>query len=51
METEELLKKRKILKEVAKIFRVEEKDLPRVIARFKRELKEMEEELRALDKI
>ena len=51
METEELLKKRKILKEVAKIFRVEEKDLPRVIARFERELKEMEEELRALDKI
>jgi DNA-directed RNA polymerase delta subunit len=51
METEELLKKRKILKEIAKIFRVEEKDLPRVIARFKTELEEMEKELRALNKI
>ena len=45
MEIEKLLKKRRILREIAKVFRVEEKDLPRVIARFKKELKEMEEKL------
>ncbi|MCC5994145.1 MAG: hypothetical protein LM587_00920 [Candidatus Aenigmarchaeota archaeon] len=40
-EFEELKKKYRILKEAAKIFRVEDKDLPRVIERFKKELEEM----------
>jgi hypothetical protein len=40
-EFEELKRKYKILKEAAKIFRVEDKDLPRVIDRFKKELEEM----------
>jgi alanyl-tRNA synthetase len=44
-EWEKLKKKEKILKEAAKILRVEEKDLPRVIERFKKEIKEMEEKL------
>jgi flagellar motor component MotA len=44
-EFEELKRKYKILKEVAKIFRVEDKDLPRVIDRFKKELEEMRKSL------
>ncbi|MGC9200527.1 MAG: hypothetical protein ACP5F8_00985 [Candidatus Aenigmatarchaeota archaeon] len=40
-EWEELKRKEKILKETAKVLRVEEKDLPRVIERFKKELEEM----------
>jgi hypothetical protein len=44
----ELKKKEKILKEATEILRVEEKDLPRVIERFKREIKEMEEKLQSL---
>jgi len=36
-----LKKKYKILREAAKIFRVEDKDLPRVVERFKKELEEM----------
>jgi|YelNatPaOPRAMG01_1025707.scaffolds.fasta_scaffold57850_2 DNA-binding PadR family transcriptional regulator len=40
-EFEELKRKYKILKEVAKVFRVKEEDLPRVIERFKKELEEM----------
>ena len=46
MEREEYLKFKEIekkLKEVAEIFRVREEDLPRVIDRFKKEIKEMEE--------
>lgn len=40
-EFEELKRKYKILKEAAKILRVEDKDLPRVVERFKKELEEM----------
>jgi DNA-binding PadR family transcriptional regulator len=40
-EFEELKRKYKILKEAAKVFRVKEEDLPRVIERFKKELEEM----------
>lgn len=46
MERKEYLKFKEIekkLKEVAEIFRVREEDLPRVIDRFKKEIKEMEE--------
>jgi len=45
-EFKELKKKEKLLKQAASILRVEEKDLPRVVERFKKELKEMEEKLR-----
>jgi hypothetical protein len=40
-EWEELNKKEKILRESAKILSVEEKDLPRVIDRFLKEIEEM----------
>jgi hypothetical protein len=40
-EFEELKRKYKILKEASRVFRVEDKDLPRVIERFKKELEEM----------
>jgi alanyl-tRNA synthetase len=42
----ELKKKEKLLKQAAAILKVEEKDLPRVVERFKKELKEMEEKLK-----
>jgi alanyl-tRNA synthetase len=45
-ELEDLKKKEKILKEASEVLRVEEKDLPRVIERFQREIKEMEEKLK-----
>ena len=45
-EFKELKKKEKLLKQAAAILKVEEKDLPRVVERFKRELKEMEETLK-----
>jgi len=41
-EWSELKRKEEILKEIAEIFRVEEKDLPRVVSRFLSEVKEME---------
>jgi hypothetical protein len=41
-----LKEKEKILKEAAEAIRVQEKDLPRVVARFKREIKEMDEKLK-----
>lgn len=44
-EWQELKRKEKILKETAKILRVEEKDVPRVTQRFLDELKEMEQKL------
>jgi len=40
-EFEKLKKKEKILKEAAKILRVEEKDLPKTIQRFLKEIEEM----------
>ena len=40
-EFNELKRKYKILREAARVFRVEDKDLPRVIERFKKELEEM----------
>ncbi|MDI6807023.1 MAG: hypothetical protein QMD14_04410 [Candidatus Aenigmarchaeota archaeon] len=43
---QELKKKEKLLKEALKIFKVEAKDLPRVIERFRQEVKEMEEKLK-----
>jgi hypothetical protein len=39
----ELKEKERLLKEAAESIRVQEKDLPRVVARFKREIKEMDE--------
>jgi len=45
-EWEELKRKEKILKEAANILRVSEKDLPRVVDRFLREIKEMEDKLK-----
>ena len=45
-EFKELKKKEKLLKQAAAILKVEEKDLPRVVERFKKELKEMEEKLK-----
>ncbi|MEM5878917.1 MAG: hypothetical protein QXU74_00265 [Candidatus Aenigmatarchaeota archaeon] len=45
-EWEELKKKEKILRKATEILRVEDKDLPRVIERFQKEIKEMEEKLR-----
>ena len=41
-EFQELKKKEKLLKESLKILKVEEKDLPRIVERFQREIKEME---------
>jgi alanyl-tRNA synthetase len=41
-----LKEKAKLLKRAAEILRVEEKDLPRVVERFKKELQEMEEKLK-----
>jgi hypothetical protein len=41
-EWNELKRKEEILKEIAEIFRVEEKDVPRVVSRFLNEVKEME---------
>lgn len=41
-EWEELKEKEKLLKKAAEILRVEEKDLPRVVDRFLKEIKEME---------
>ena len=40
-EFKELKRKYKILREAAKVFRVEDEDLPRVLDRFKNELEEM----------
>jgi hypothetical protein len=39
----DLKKKEQLLREAADAINVQEKDLPRVVARFKREIKEMEE--------
>jgi len=44
-EWQELKKKSKILEKASEILHVEEKDLPRVIERFQREIKEMEEKI------
>jgi len=44
-EFNELKRKYKILREAAKVFRVEDKDLPRVVERFKKELEEMRKKL------
>lgn len=41
-EISKLFEKEKILKRAAKILRVREEDLPRVLERFLREIKEME---------
>ena len=45
-ELKELEKKEKLLRQAAECVRVQEKDLPRVIERFKRELKEFEEKIK-----
>jgi alanyl-tRNA synthetase len=45
-EWNKLKKKEKLLKKAAGILRVEEKDLPRVVERFQKEIKEMEEKLK-----
>lgn len=41
-EWEDLIEKEKILKKAAKILRVTEEDLPRVVDRFLKEINEME---------
>lgn len=43
----ELKRKEEILKKIAEIFRVEEKDVPRVVKRFIKEIEEMEKRLNA----
>jgi len=48
MRLRKLKEKEKILKEAIKIFRVDEKDLPRVVERFQKEIKEMEEKINHL---
>ncbi|MCS7093597.1 MAG: hypothetical protein RMJ18_00160 [Candidatus Aenigmarchaeota archaeon] len=40
-----LKKKEKILRDAARILRVSEEDLPKTIARFMREIKEMKEKI------
>ena len=45
-EWKELKRKSKILKQVAEILRVEEKDVPRITKRFMDELSEMEKQLK-----
>lgn len=45
-EWKELKKKSQLLKKVAEILRVEEKDVPRVTKRFQDELTEMEKQLK-----
>jgi hypothetical protein len=42
----ELKEKERILRDAAEAISVQEKDLPRVIARFKREIKDMEEKMK-----
>lgn len=44
-EWQELKRKEKILKEIANIFRVEEKDVPRITQRFLNEIEEMKQKL------
>jgi alanyl-tRNA synthetase len=44
-ELQELKKKEKLLKKAAEILRVGEKDLPRVVERFKKEIDEMDRKL------
>jgi transposase-like protein len=41
-EWNELKRKEDMLRKIAEIFRVEEKDVPRVVSRFINEVKEME---------
>lgn len=43
-----LKEKEKILKEAAVAIRVQEKDLPRVVARFKKEIEEMDKKLKGI---
>jgi len=43
---QELKKKERILKEAAAAIRVQEEHLPRVVERFKKEIKEMEEKFK-----
>ena len=37
---------RKVLREISRIFKVEEKDIPKTLQRFKKEVDEMEKALR-----
>lgn len=43
-----LKEKERILREAAEAIRVQEKDLPRVVTRFKREIEEMDENLKGI---
>lgn len=45
-EWQNLKKKSKILEKAAEILRVEEKDLPRVVERFQKEIEEMDKKLK-----
>ncbi len=45
-EWQELKKKEKLVNGALKVLKVEEKDLPRTVERFQREIKEMEEKLK-----
>ncbi len=44
----ELKKKEQILKEAADSIRVQEKDLPRVVTRFKKEIEDMDKAIKEL---
>ena len=40
------MKSSKILREISSLLKVEEKDIPRTLERFKKEIEEMERDLR-----
>ncbi len=44
-EWKKLVEKEKILRKAARVLRVEDKDLPRVVERFKKEIEEMRRRL------
>ncbi len=41
------MKKSTILKEIGKLYKIEEKDIPKTLERFKKEVDEMEKALRS----
>lgn len=50
-EWKKLVESEKILKEALKILRVEDKDLPRVVERFQKEVREMEDKIASKGKL
>lgn len=43
------MKRTKILREIGRIFKVEEKDIPKTLERFKKEVDEMEKILKSYE--